>query len=323
MTLRSFIDKVSLIPSITTWTRLEPQPRDASMQRSLQAQVRDPLWFLARQWQVGEFLGDDAGSPIHATLAAEMRTITTYRPGFNPASTVPIDPTLPIEVHVEREPVMLQMRGSAQHGLYFENLIRHSTVASPTAVIAAFRAAFPIAPVSPDPTYAPPDALRFRSVAAGRVTDGEALYASVLAVAAGQTPAIPLPAEASNLGMPAVIAAFVAFRGQLVQRTYNRLRVAIDATRLRVRARLSESRRDHYCSKRQSFPAATSTGTPSPLKKPSQRQDKFPLQGKARRHRRQSSNRWHRSPRPPSTSSLTRSSSAACPTPAGGTSRMQ
>jgi hypothetical protein len=185
------------------------------MERSLQAQIRDPLWLLARQWQVGEFLGDDAGSPIHATIAAEMRAITTYRPGFNPASTVPIDPSLPIEVHVEREPVILQMRGSAQHGLYFENLIRQSSVATPEAVIAAFRTTFPIASISPDPTYAPPDALRFRSIAAGRVTDGEALYASARAVAAGQTPTIPLPAEASDPGMPAVISSFLAFRGSL------------------------------------------------------------------------------------------------------------
>jgi hypothetical protein len=215
MSLQSFVDKVKFIPSLTTWTRLEPQPRDASMERSLQAQIRDPLWLLARQWQVGEFLGDDAGSPIHATIAAEMRTITTYRPGFDPASTVPIDPALPIEVHVERETVILQMRGSAQQGLYFENLIRQSSVATPEAVIAAFRTTFPIASVSPDPTYAPPDALRFRSIAAGRVTDGEALYASARAVAAGQTPPIPLPTEASNPGMPAVISSFLAFRGSL------------------------------------------------------------------------------------------------------------
>ena len=215
MSLQSFVDKVKFTPSLTTWTRLEPQPRDASMERSLQAQVRDPLWLLARQWQVGEFLGDDAGSPIHATIAAEMRTITTYRPGLNPASTVPIDPALPIEVHVERELVTLEMRGSAQQGLYFENLIRQSSVATPEAVIAAFRTSFPIAATSPHPTYAPPDALRFRSIAAGRVTDGEALYASARAVAAGQTPTIPLPAAASNPGMAAVISSFLAFRGSL------------------------------------------------------------------------------------------------------------
>ena len=215
MTLQSFVDKVKLIPSLTTWTRLEPQPRDASMERSLQAQVRDPLWLLARQWQMGEFIGDDAGSPVDATIAAEMRTVTTYRPGALDSSTIPIDPKLPIEVHVEREPVALEMRGSAQQGLYFEKLVRQAGVLSATAVIAAFRSSFPIAVVSPDPVNAPVDALRFRSIAAGRVSDGEALYASLVATANGQTPAIPLPPEASAPGMAAVLSSFVAFRSSL------------------------------------------------------------------------------------------------------------
>lgn len=215
MTLQSFVDKVKLIPSLTTWTRLEPQPRDPSMERSLQAQVRDPLWLLARQWQMGEFIGDDAGSPVDATIAVEMRNISTYTPGTLDSSMIPIDPKLPIEVHVEREPVALQMRGSAQQGLYFEKLVRQAGIASAEAVIAAFRTAFPIAAISPDPVNAPVDALRFRSIAAGRVTDGEALYASVVATANGQTPAIPLPPEASAPGMAAVLSSFAAFRSSL------------------------------------------------------------------------------------------------------------
>ena len=154
----------------------------------------------------------DAGSPVDATIAVEMRNISTYTPGTLDSSMIPIDPKLPIEVHVEREPVALQMRGSAQQGLYFEKLVRQAGIASAEAVIAAFRTAFPIAAISPDPVNAPVDALRFRSIAAGRVTDGEALYASVVATANGQTPAIPLPPEASAPGMAAVLSSFAAFR---------------------------------------------------------------------------------------------------------------
>jgi hypothetical protein len=207
--------EAAVAASITTWTRLEPSPRDASLQKSLQAQVRDPLWLLARQWQVGEFLGDDTGSPVHATLGAEMQTVSTYRPGKADSATVAIDPTLPIEVHVERETVALRLRGSVQHGLYFENLVRQGGVANPETVIAAFRAAFPIPAAVPDPTYATPDAARFRALTAGRVTDGEALYAAAVAVATGQTPATPLPAAAQNAGMPAILQAFTTFRASL------------------------------------------------------------------------------------------------------------
>jgi hypothetical protein len=213
--LQSFVNKVLQIPSITTWTRLEPLPREASLARCLQAQVRDPLWMLARQWQVGEFLGDDAGSPIQATLGVEMRTVTTYRPGPGAVPTIPIDPTLPVEVHVERETVQLRLRGSVQLGLFFENLVRASGVVSPETVIQAFRAAFSIPAAAPDPVFASADALRFRTLAAGRVTDGEALYVSAKAVAEGTVPPIPLPPQAATPGMPPVLAALVAHRESL------------------------------------------------------------------------------------------------------------
>lgn len=213
MSVEPSVPEFAAPPSISIWTRLEPSPRDASLQKSLQAQVRDPLWMLARQWQVGEFLGEDTGSPVHATLGTEMQTVTTYRPGADDSATVAIDPTLPTEVHVERETVALRLRGSVQHGLYFENLVRGGGVLSPETVIAAFRAAFAIPATPPDPQYATPDAARFRSFMSGRVTDGEMLYASAVAAAAGKTPNPPLPPEAA--GIPAVITAFLAYRGAL------------------------------------------------------------------------------------------------------------
>jgi hypothetical protein len=50
---------------------------------------------------------------------------------------------------------------------------------------------------------------------AGRVVDGESLYVSAAAVAAGKTPPIPLPSAASTAGMPAVLSDFVKYRGGL------------------------------------------------------------------------------------------------------------
>jgi hypothetical protein len=68
------------VPSITIWTRLEPdtQPsaqnfdasaRDRLLAVGAQARVQDPLWLLGRQWQFGEFQGEDAGSPIEAAVS--------------------------------------------------------------------------------------------------------------------------------------------------------------------------------------------------------------------------------------------------------------
>jgi hypothetical protein len=200
------------LPAITSWTRLEPQPRDASLATSLQAQVRDPLWLLTRQWQVGEFGGTDAGSPVQAVLGVETQAITGYRPGPPGGTVVPFDQTLPLEVHVESEPARFEVRGSVQLGLLFEERLAALPASSSSEVINAFRTAFPIAAADPDPPLAGATGLQLRAVAAGQVTDGEAVYWSAVTAQAGGTPVPPLPPQASDPAVATMLADFVAFR---------------------------------------------------------------------------------------------------------------
>ena len=54
-TLSQLANRV-LTPSVTYWYRLEPRPRTNSLVGPTAAPVRDPLWFITRQWQMGEFL---------------------------------------------------------------------------------------------------------------------------------------------------------------------------------------------------------------------------------------------------------------------------
>ncbi|MBN8787199.1 MAG: hypothetical protein J0I84_08920 [Terrimonas sp.] len=72
-TLRlTFPEGITLIPinlvSTPVWNRLEASPVGDDMTRSLRAEIRDPLWMLSRQWQFGEFEGDDAGTPVFTNL---------------------------------------------------------------------------------------------------------------------------------------------------------------------------------------------------------------------------------------------------------------
>ena len=67
--------------SVTTWTRLEPDPRQAAMEETLKARIYDPLWMLARQWQLGEFQGEDNGSPVTVSLQGESSQLTRFAPG--------------------------------------------------------------------------------------------------------------------------------------------------------------------------------------------------------------------------------------------------
>ena len=51
------------------WDRLESMARSVELDGGLEARIADPLWMLARQWQVGEFRGDDAAQPAAVRLS--------------------------------------------------------------------------------------------------------------------------------------------------------------------------------------------------------------------------------------------------------------
>jgi hypothetical protein len=210
-TSRASVEEKLLVPSVTTWTRIEPQPRDATLARSLQAQVRDPLWFLARQWQVGEFAGDDAGSPVQATLGISSRALTGYRAGLPGGVVAAVDDATALETQVERTPVHFKLRGSLQLGLLFVDLVDDAGL--PAGTTTAFLAAFPIAGDDPTPNLAGTGSLQLRALAAGRAIDGEALFRSIQADRAGQAANPPLPPQASDPAVSAVLDAFAALRG--------------------------------------------------------------------------------------------------------------
>ncbi|WP_412537915.1 hypothetical protein R8Z50_18825 [Longispora sp. K20-0274] len=73
---------------------LEPGRPDS--EEGLRARVADPVWFLARQWQLGELQGEDASSPV--VVASDISHVPlTYDGAPSPA-------TVPAEALVEAEP---------------------------------------------------------------------------------------------------------------------------------------------------------------------------------------------------------------------------
>ena len=84
-------------------SRLIPRTRSQSLEEGIKAKVKDPLWFLTRQWQLGEFRARNGGKIVRAELSTstqEVDEIRTDRGGdFRPLT----DPDLPIEPLVEQE----------------------------------------------------------------------------------------------------------------------------------------------------------------------------------------------------------------------------
>ena len=95
------------IPTIPVWNRLEGRPRTKHFDRALKAEVRDPLWMLSKQWQMGEFRGDDAGSPVFAKIHMETTRLNKFQPQSH--ATQWLDDTLPLEAKVEQRPLFWQV----------------------------------------------------------------------------------------------------------------------------------------------------------------------------------------------------------------------
>jgi hypothetical protein len=88
------------VPSVTVWNRVEGRPRSVEFTRALRAEVRDALWMLTRQWQMGEFHGDDAGSPVLAKLQVSQAALSRFHPGDG--APVGLDGSVPLEALAER-----------------------------------------------------------------------------------------------------------------------------------------------------------------------------------------------------------------------------
>jgi hypothetical protein len=101
--------RVRTTPAVTRWNRLEGRPRSHDFERALKAEVRDALWMLTKQWQLGEFRGDDAGSPVLARICTGATQFDRFQPGA--ATVEPFPTALPLETVVERRPISWQSAG--------------------------------------------------------------------------------------------------------------------------------------------------------------------------------------------------------------------
>jgi hypothetical protein len=188
------LDMADIIPSLTYWSRLEPRPRSYSLEEGLSARIRDPLWMLARQWQMGEFQGEDAGSPSHVEITARTSKILGPMKGGDAPEGIKIKER-PLEVLVEDEAFTPDLSIKVELGQTFEALLSQKLTEAKVSVSRikkiseAFRAEYPIKLPSEDELSKMVDheAVRFLRVCAGRALDGIALYKE----AASALPSMP------------------------------------------------------------------------------------------------------------------------------------
>src|SRR5215207_1938419 len=115
-------------PTILSWNRLEGRPRTHDFSRALKAEVRDALWMLTRQWQMGEFKGDDAGSPVLTQVHVETAALESYQSHGGTAQV--FEANMPLETKAEqkkipflREGLEIQLDIRLEMGRYWNKLL--------------------------------------------------------------------------------------------------------------------------------------------------------------------------------------------------------
>ena len=153
--------------SITYWNRLEPRPRATDLAEALAARIADPAWLLARQWQLGEFRGEDAGGPAYVKIEAKLGRVRGW--GAPGASAQALAATAPVEAQVTAEPGGDDLAHAVELGQTFELFLAQ---ASAPDLRSLFLTAYPLGGGADDE----PRAARLRALWQGRAIDGLALW---------------------------------------------------------------------------------------------------------------------------------------------------
>lgn len=137
----------------SNWYRIEPRQRGNanaealasrrdSIEANLAAQIRDPLWFLARQWQFGEFQGEDAASPVYMELKTRFSSIDGWRPKNAENDQSYDKKKAPLEARIIGEPFTRDWATAVELGQKFETLLKEKGGAK--EVIELFRQKYSI-----------------------------------------------------------------------------------------------------------------------------------------------------------------------------------
>jgi hypothetical protein len=186
-------------PTATYWNRLEPRPHVSQLEASYTARVRDPLWFLTRQWQMGELEGEDAGGPAYVQCKMTTSPIVAWTPPTGPRRN--LDLGVPLEPQMLSEPVALDLPTRIELAQNFELLLAESLSTSQlTVVVDAFRQEMPITIIGDDEDpsvlpFNPVEAVtqRYFDFFAGQISDGGKILGLARAISDGIVPAPAIP----------------------------------------------------------------------------------------------------------------------------------
>lgn len=114
---------VQPVSPLVSWNRLSTRPRSKDFDESLKSRISDPLWFLSRQWQWGEFKGENTGTAVTAKTHFISSKVTQLANAKG--QVMAMDRTRPLEEQVESIPVTkLNLKERIRSGQRFKTMLR-------------------------------------------------------------------------------------------------------------------------------------------------------------------------------------------------------
>ncbi|QHT69139.1 hypothetical protein GXP67_22090 [Rhodocytophaga rosea] len=119
--------------ALLIWEKLRPIPSSNDIAEALRCEIHDPLWLLARQWQLGEFKAEDAGmaafthvvttsTPLQRFMGSGQNAASTYKAEEKPinAQTEQLAPSFDLSLRLEAGRMWQKMLINANKGQAWE-----------------------------------------------------------------------------------------------------------------------------------------------------------------------------------------------------------
>lgn len=136
--------------AMTAWNTIEPRARTLDYSKGLRAEVRDAMWMLSRQWQWGEFDGEDGGSIVYSKVGFVTTKLNRYTQLVDSPQYEAYVDSMPLEYKVERSSIDLESNWllRMEVGNYWAKLLSKAQLGN---LISGFINSYPVK-IPKDPT---------------------------------------------------------------------------------------------------------------------------------------------------------------------------
>ena len=161
---------------------LESRTRNSDITDALRFKVYDPLWLLSRQWQLGEFKGNDAGTAMSVSCQVRTTNMKKYCYGKDNANVINTPNEVPLEPVVEQVNRDITPIVRVESATYFLDLLRSEV--DPLQIRAMAGKLRKLYPISEQDLHMPVSSLENKTVGAfaetknNRLANFRAAYAS-------------------------------------------------------------------------------------------------------------------------------------------------